>query len=401
MIAYLFYLLVVLFPFGVLLRFTVLPSVVVSAADFVCVVILLLSLPVIWETLKKKNTYVLLCSVFILISLLGLGTHTNGLFEFLASVSYLVRLTVYILLIIPLIHLQKPVLHKLKIELCAAGALFIALGYVQYVYYPSLRNLFYLGWDEHLYRLFSTLLDPNFAGIYIVLVILFSIATFLPHFSHYSKRNKVLAVLGLLTLTPALFLTYSRSSYVAAIIASFVFLVLIKQKKIIAVLIVAFVLGLFILPKGMGGEGVKLLRTASVFARLDTYNNALKIFYDNPVIGVGFDSLRFVSRNYGFVSAKDSLVSHSAAGVPNSYLVLLATTGIAGAVVFLALVGTLMKDAYKIYSNKKYSLFAAGVISSFAAVLVHSLFENTLFYAPVILWMVVITGILFGESRKS
>lgn len=401
MIAYLFYLLVALFPFGVIPRITILPSVIVSVVDVVVCAILVLSAPLIWRTIKQKNTYVFACIAFIVISVLGVLTHTRGLFELMASVSYLLRLMCYLLLVIPLIHLPKPVLSKLKIEVSISGFVFVILGYIQYAYYPSLRNLFYLGWDEHLYRLFSTLLDPNFAGVYIVLIMLSSVATIFPYMKRASMKKRIIASTLLLALIPAFFLTYSRSSYIAALISFLIFLILVKQKKVILLLAASFLIALLVLPKGMGGEGVKLLRTASVIARLDTYNNILKVIYDNPLIGVGFNSLRFVSRNYGFVSVKDSLVSHSAAGVPNSYLVLLATTGIAGVVAFIVFLTTFAKDSYKLYKNKKVSLYAAGVMSSAVAILVHSLFENTLFYAPVLLWMVVITGILFGMSKKS
>ena len=37
--------------------------------------------------------------------------------------------------------------------------------------YPDLRNLWYLGWDPHYYRVFATLLDPNYVGILLVLTI--------------------------------------------------------------------------------------------------------------------------------------------------------------------------------------------------------------------------------------
>ncbi len=49
--------------------------------------------------------------------------------------------------------------------LYAVGVGLGVLGLMQFILYPDLRNLYYLGWDPHYYRVFSTLLDPNFAGI--------------------------------------------------------------------------------------------------------------------------------------------------------------------------------------------------------------------------------------------
>ena len=56
-----------------------------------------------------------------------------------------------------------------------SGSLIVLLGFIQLMFYPALRNLYYLGWDEHLYRMFSTFLDPNFAGAFFVLFTLFVI----------------------------------------------------------------------------------------------------------------------------------------------------------------------------------------------------------------------------------
>ena len=46
-----------------------------------------------------------------------------------------------------------------------SGLVIVGLGFVQYFFYLGLRNLYYLGWDEHLSFIFQ-LLDPNFAGAF-------------------------------------------------------------------------------------------------------------------------------------------------------------------------------------------------------------------------------------------
>ncbi len=57
--------------------------------------------------------------------------------------------------------------------LTVSGAVLLVLGYIQYLFYADLRNLYYLGWDEHLTRMFSTFLDLNFYGAFLVLYFLF------------------------------------------------------------------------------------------------------------------------------------------------------------------------------------------------------------------------------------
>ncbi|PIT89112.1 MAG: hypothetical protein COU27_02030, partial [Candidatus Levybacteria bacterium CG10_big_fil_rev_8_21_14_0_10_36_7] len=63
----------------------------------------------------------------------------------------------------------------------------VTIGAFQYLYYPSLRNLFYLGWDDHLYRLFSVFLDPNFTGALFVCFFLF----LLYFFKEFRKQSRI------------------------------------------------------------------------------------------------------------------------------------------------------------------------------------------------------------------
>lgn len=401
MIVYLFYLLIALFPLGVVARITFFSFITISVQDLVVFAILLFSTPQIIAIFAKKNKFVMLYGLFAVVSLLGLAIHTKTIFEFLASASYLVRLTSYVMLVIPLLQMRTKVQSRLKVELLCTGMIFILFGYVQYIYYPSLRNLFYLGWDEHLYRLFSTLLDPNFAGIYILLIIILYSTFFFTLFKKAVIAWKAVLVLGYVFLAPALLLTYSRDTYVAAVVSLIVFLLLIRQTKTVAIFLALFILGIFLLPKGLGGEGVKLLRTASIISRLDMYKNAWTIFTDNIFIGVGFDSLRFVSRSYGFLSERDYLVSHSAAGVPNAYLSVLVTSGVIGFVLFFGFILNILKKILALTGQKKNVLYSAGVFASFTAVLTASLFENSLLYAPIMLWLAVITGLLFNGVRSA
>ncbi len=397
----LFFLLIATIPFGVIGRVTVFPSISLSIQDVFVFFIVISSAKSIVRTLWSKNTFIKLGFLFSFVGFLGIIFEARNIFEFISSVLYLLRLDFYLLFMIPLINIKKTTLKKLRIELLIAGLVFILLGYIQYAFYPNLRNLFYLGWDEHLYRLFSSLLDPNFAGALITLIILFYSTFFFENFKNSRLLTRTLLLFAYAFMIPSLFLTYSRSAYIMFILASLAFLFLARQKKIILLFIAVFVVSLILLPKNFGGEGVKLLRTASIFSRQIEYNNAIKVFSEHPLIGVGFDSLRFVFERYGFVSQKDLLVSHAAAGVPNSYLFLLATIGMLGfviVVVFLYL--AIRKIVGKMTEVPRYKTYSIAVVSSIAGILVHSLFENTLFYAPIMLWLTLVLGIFLGLVKK-
>jgi len=56
-------------------------------------------------------------------------------------------------------------------------------------------------------------------------------------------------------------------------------------------------------------------------------------YQDNWAFGVGYDTLRYVQRDYGFLDI-DSLYNHAASGSDSSLLYILATTGIFGLVIF-------------------------------------------------------------------
>lgn len=395
----LFYALVATFPLGVLTGISIFPAVNIYLGDIIIVLILLFFRRDILTFLKKRNSFMMFYCLFALIGIIGVIGNVRGVFEIASSLSYLARLTAYLLIIIPLMNFDKRVLSNLKKEMIVAGFIFVFLGYVQYLYYPALRNLYYLGWDEHLYRLFSTLLDPNFTGAFIVLIILLYSSFFFERFQGSKIKYRISYALGYLFLFPSLFLTYSRSSYVMAICSLVLFLIFIKQKKLVLILGAILVLGIFLLPGGLGGEGVKLFRTASILARTAQYENSLKIISKNPIIGVGFNSLRFVSGQYGFISPKDLLTSHAGAGVPNSYLFVLVTTGISGFILFLTFMFLTIKRIWAVQKNKGNTVYAVCVLVSILGILLGSLFDNFLFYPQVMLWIILLAGILFKNSN--
>lgn len=107
-----------------------------------------------------------------------------------------------------------------------------------------------------------------------------------------------------------------------------------------------------LLPKSLPSEGVNLVRTASVNSRLVAYQEATEIFLNQPVIGVGFNMYRYSQHEKGFLkengNAQSWLTNHSGAGVPNSYLFVLATTGLTG---FIALVYGLGRSSYTLFMS--------------------------------------------------
>jgi len=258
--------------------------------------------------------------------------------------------------------------------LLVCGGAVAVFGLIQYFAWPDLTSLKYIGWDPHYYRLVGTFLDPNFTGIILVLTIILLISKFKSSFIHY---------LLLIILYLSLALTYSRASWLAfwGGVGSWFWLKEAKGGiKTIIFIIFIIIITAAVLPRGPGGEGVKLERISSVLSRVGSWQQALIIAKDKPIFGIGFNTYRYAQKKYGFL-AEDWQTSHSGGGVDNSFLFVLATSGILGLLGLLGLLGKIF-----VLSFKKSPL----VFASLVAILIHSLFNNTLFYPWVMGWLVII-----------
>lgn len=254
--------------------------------------------------------------------------------------------------------------------LYAGGVGLAILGFLQFFLYPDLRNLSYLGWDPHYYRLFSTFLDPNFVGIYLVLTL------FLGAFFWKNIKYRVwIAVCQVITFLALLF-TYSRSSFLA-FIAAILVIAAYKKKWALLLVIGAFVGVVIFLPK-TSGSTLSLLRVDSSLARLGSWQDGVKLLGEAPVFGHGFDTLRYLT------TVSPNTISKSAAGLDSSILFVGATAGIIGLVAYGYLIFSMIKI------GRKHMFYFASI----AAIGVHSFFVNSAFYPWVMIWMWILTGVV-------
>ncbi len=258
-------------------------------------------------------------------------------------------------------------------------------GLIQYAWYPDLRNLYYLGWDPHYQRLFSTLLDPNFTGIILGVTAIMLLAA--SHVQRYTADK----IIGLVITITGLLLTYSRSSLLAFIVGLFVFGMLTRQKALIVGITVITAVALLILPST--GEGRNLLRTVSSYARLGNAERAVTLIREKPVLGHGFNLLRFVAIQRSWID-ETVIPSRSGSGLDTSVLFIGATTGVTGMLVFGWLIGRLFRLGIFGLGSKvqKVRIVAAGYVSVLTALIVHSVFINSLFYPWVLVWLWAGTG---------
>jgi putative inorganic carbon (HCO3(-)) transporter len=268
--------------------------------------------------------------------------------------------------------------------LITIGTIAAGFGLLQYVFYPDIRPLTVYEWDPHYYRVVGTYLEPGFAGlIYVLTLILITVKAW------ESKAQKLIIHYSLLIacVYVAFVLTYSRSAYVAYILAMFIIAWMKKSWKFLVVALVVFIITLWVLPRP-GGEGVKLERQHTFWTRFASWQESLTIWKDQPIFGVGFNFYRYANRDYGFSNKARWLYSHAGAGVDNSFLFVLVTTGVIGLFFYLLMFYKILTQSFKNISQPGKLI----LVSSFASCALHAIFNNTLFYPWIMIWLWVLLG---------
>lgn len=273
--------------------------------------------------------------------------------ELLAASLYAVRWLAYAGLFFALRDMRdKKILSG---GMIMASTVVAAAGLFQYIFMPDVSFLSAQNWDNHYFRLVSTFLDPGFTGMVLALGLLLVF---------FQSGNGLL----LTVIFTALAFTYSRASYLAYLIVFAAAAFYKRSLRIIVAAILILAVAVYFLPQ-TAGEGTKLERENSSWARVVSWQIAVTTWKKAPVFGVGFDAYRYATRN--------TETSHAGAGSDSSLLTVFATTGIVGLIAYLGVLWGMWS------AGRKSFLFKA----SFLAVFVHSWFNNTLLYTWVMEWL--------------
>ena len=343
---------------------------------------------------KKERKYFLKKPILIFVSVsavsLILNFYNLTLETFLISFLYLVRFIAYVSLYFITKEFDSNTKNKISILLLFSGFITVLIGYVQYFYYPNLGNLIYLGWDEHLYRMFSSFLDPNFAGIFFVIYFIYTLV-FVKNYLIRRNIYKLILVtlLSFFTLI-AIYLTYSRSALIMLFISIITFLILNKKSKLIFIVVLILSLMIFISPKSFKTEGTNLLRTVSSESRITSMKYGLYIFEKNPIFGVGFNAYRYAQNKYLGLNNIYWRTTHAGAGTDNSFIFVLATTGVVGFIAYLYLILNILNLAKSNLTKNRYS---AVLFSSLSGLLISSIFINSFFYVFLLEWIFILAAL--------
>lgn len=377
-------LLLFLAPFGLILRFKIIDNVYLLPQDVVVAILaLLVWCFCLWKRKLPQQKKLLIATVLFL----GFGVFSALVNFFLiphynlvVSLLYPLRYFMYF----SLLFIPQIIGYGYKKWVYISGTIVIFLGLVQHLFYKDLGNLSYLGWDNHLYRLFSTFLDPNFAGAFFVLFLFFSIS-FALRKTKGGISKKYFPILVSLVSFISIFLTYSRTSLIMLIVGACVFFILIKKIKLLVGFFGIMLILLFVV-SDVTIEGLNPFRTASSNERLKSAGQAASVAIKNPIMGVGFNGYRYAQIHYGLRSEEGAKTSNADAGTDNSYLFVLATTGLIGFSLFAYFSYLFVQAIERKYQEGKL------IFSLVIAISVGSIFLNILFYTPLLLWFYLIVG---------
>jgi putative inorganic carbon (HCO3(-)) transporter len=241
-------------------------------------------------------------------------------------------------------------------------------------------------------RVGSTFENPNVLGEYLVLIIPVAIAMLWGQKGWISK----LVTLGLTALMlGCLVYTYSRGAYVGLMLALAIFAVL-RDRRFVILGVIGLMMLPFLLPASVINRFTSIgnLNDTSSFYRISVWLGSLRLARDYWLsgIGLGLEPFKLVYPKYSLNAA---YAHHS----HNIYMQLLIETGIAGLLMFFAIIAvyykTMMAGFYKT-KDRFISTFMIAIASGMAGYLAQGMVENIWYNNRVLLtfWVMLAFGML-------
>jgi hypothetical protein len=313
---------------------------------------------------------------------------------------YLLRWTIYAALYVFALNALKttaaPRLIHLAIAVCTV---FAGFGILQSLFLPNFAFMVYpdaipyVDWDIQGHRLVSTFLDPNFAGVFILLGLLF----------YHARRATTgrASILPLALFWTALLLTLSRSSIGAAFVGlGIITLRTGSFRKVFLPLAlfagVAWLAADRILEFAASYQKLTLL-DPSALQRLAAWLLAWQIFADNVVIGIGYNTFGFVRSAYSSGAS-----GNAAFGTDGGVLYMAAVSGLVGVALLGGALWRLWKLGLRTYRDPALS----GTVRELGLTLhawiptliVHSAASNSIFYPYIIGPLFLLSGMCARQA---
>ncbi|MDP4010737.1 MAG: O-antigen ligase family protein [Candidatus Roizmanbacteria bacterium] len=302
------------------------------------------------------NYFLIWMGCSFLISLFYYSTQENSI-----AILYAVRLFMYGVFFFYLRYCLKLLSIRLDRGIVYISVFIFLSSILQYFLYPNIGNIAYLGWDPHISRLVGVFLDPPIAAAVIFLAGWFVLSRFL------RERKKTYAIFSILISFLLIVLTYSRGAFLALFGTMLLYGIFLKRYVAIAITVVVFGLLVFLIPKAQT-ESINLLRTTSISARFEDYQKGIEIWKKSPILGIGYNHIRFEKEKYIYeVFVESYNPSHGIASFHSSFMIVLVTGGVVGLILFLYILLDLAKKS----TFMMIAIVFLSILSFFDNVLLH------------------------------
>jgi len=273
-------------------------------------------------------------------------------------------------------YLRKERCFQTVTLLLVTGLIVALVGIYQYFFSAVPNPAAWL--DKDLYdnvhiRVFSTFYNPNVLGSYLVLIIALTLGSLA--IAKGEKRFFLFVVLVSAYL--CLSFTFSRGAWLAMLISVFVLFFFYPKKRIILLLLlIVFLVSLPEYKSIVTRMNWELLPAdSSTSYRWQIWQGALKIIEKHWLFGVGLGNFSSALSHYLPVKPFQVLHAH------NSYLHILAETGVVGLGACAVFYGHTFYKAYRVYScsaNQEMANLALGILVALIGLLAHGVVDATL-----------------------
>jgi putative inorganic carbon (hco3(-)) transporter len=314
--------------------------------------------------------------------------------EVLISLAYLARWILYFGVFTAVLQFVKPQLAGSVVRTLEAVILtFAAFGIFQSIFLPGFAQMVHPGeWDEQGMRLVSTFLDPNLAGMFLLVGLFLSLGriSFGAPVTWWKPALLFVAVA----------LTLSRSAAVA-LLAGLAVIALFRghSRSFAKLAALGAGVGILLLPAVlvMASEFARFSVDGSAAARFVSWIRAWIVFTDNPVMGIGFNTYGFVQERYGF-----SVQVGSDFALDGGLLFVLVMTGVVGLALYLGIISVTAARCRDLWRNSSDPLdrgLGLGVLAATVALLAHSVFVNSLLMTHLMATFWLLWGVVAVRSR--
>lgn len=238
-------------------------------------------------------------------------------------------------------------------------------------------------------RIYSTFENPNYFAAAINMVIFYPLICFIEN-----KGSRIVNGAVFMLFLFNLVFTSTRGAWLGFGLGLLIIAVVRYRKLLLSIPIL--LIGVVTLPITRN-RFLSILDPSNITdgTRVKIWKTALKMFEENPILGVGNGN--FIHRYDEYVTKYEYLYAgRTLFTTHNSYLKMFAELGVIGGVLFVLIYTSLTYITFKLYSfTKKYKLVALAFIGFFAAYLFQNFLNNLMFIPQLNVLVWIITAMLY------